>query len=189
MQYEKLNKKALTCMYVKTVIQFIIVSVFLIILNLSFKEKWPVLVTGIIYGLIGLDFLYLLISPKIRYERYRYCLTEEELEVRRGLIVIKTEIVPIERLHKIEVSSGPFFRAFGLKEVLVTTAGGDVRISFLENEVADRIAQHLKKRINTIAQEERFADMEEEAGDEDHRIENAAGFSRYEEMEGQDGTE
>lgn len=161
MNYEKLSKEALTCMYIKTLLQFVIVAGGLIIVNILFQGDFPDFVSPMIYGMIGIDFLYVLISPKIRYERYRYRLTEEELEVRKGLIVIKTEIVPIERLHKIEVTSGPLFRAFHLKEVLATTAGGDIQISYLSDEIADEIAKHLKKRINTIAVEER--DVEKEA--------------------------
>lgn len=192
MKYEKLSKKALACMYVKTAVQFVFISVLILFLSLTCGDEWPKMVTGILYAGIGVDFLYLLISPKIRYERYRYRLTEEELEVRRGLIVIETEIVPIERLHKIEVSSGPFFQAFGLKEVLVTTAGGDVKVSYLENEVAEQIAKHLKKRINTIAKEERTIDAEEEAQlayYEDREIEAVTESADDAGMEEQDGTE
>lgn len=163
MKYEKLSKKALVCMYVKTAVQFVFIAVLVVFLSWTFGDEWSEMVTGILYGGIGVDFLYLMISPKIRYERYRYRLTEEELEVRRGLLVVETEIVPIERLHKIEISSGPFFRAFGLKEVLVTTAGGEVKVSYLEDEVAEQIAKHLKKRINNIAKEEHTVVSEEEA--------------------------
>lgn len=144
-------------MYLKSIIRFVFSTV--VILGCAFlaKEDIPEFVSIIIYIVVGIGFLDMLIAPRLRYERYRYILTEEEFEVRKGLIVVKTEIVPIERLHKIEVSSGPLFRAFGLKEVLATTAGGDVRVSFLEDETANQIAAHLKKRINTIAVEERNA--------------------------------
>lgn len=160
MDYKKLDKKAIACMYVKTFIQFVIIAGGLIVANVLFGENLPTVLSKIIYIVIGVDFLYLLISPKIRYERYRYRLTAEELEVQRGLVVIRTEIVPIERLHKIEVTSGPIFRAFHLKEVLATTAGGDIHISYLTDETADEIAGHLKKRINTIAVEERNVQKE-----------------------------
>lgn len=160
MKYEKLNKKALTCMYVQTIIRFVFVTGIIIVLDTLCREDWPPYVSLILYGVIGLFFLYLLIAPKVRYERYRYILNQEELEVRKGLIIINTEIVPIERLHKIEVSSGPILRAFGLKEVVATTAGSNIIVSYLDDEVAEAIAQHLKKRINTIVVEERNADTE-----------------------------
>ncbi len=150
MEYEKLGKRALACMYVKTFIQVLAVAV-LTVVACGLLD----IVGYILYGFLAVEFLYLLAAPKVRYERYRYRLTEEGIEVRKGLLVVKTEIVPIERLHKIEVSSGPIFRAFGLKEVLVTTAGGDLRVSYLDNLVAERISVYLRKRINTIVAEER----------------------------------
>ena len=160
MNYKKLNKKAMTCMYVKTWITSVIMMVILLVVNGIFHDEWPGFVSGIIYGVVVLMVIYSLIAPKIRYERYRYILTEEEFEVREGLIMVTTEIVPIERLHKIEVSSGPIFRAFGLKAVKATTAGGEIEVSYLENEVAEQIAEHLKHRINSIAVEERNAELE-----------------------------
>ncbi len=165
MDYKKLNKKAMTCMYVKTWIANIIWIPGLLAVCILLKDEIPSVVRGIMYGLVVLIVLYSLIAPKLRYERYRFLLTEEEFSVRKGLIVTKTEIVPIERLHKIEVSSGPIFRAFGLKEIKVTTAGGEINVSYLDNEVADRIADHLKIRINTIAVEERSADVSDDKED------------------------
>lgn len=165
MNYKKLNKKAMTCMYVKTWIGSIIWIVVMVVSNILLKDEIPSIISGVIYGFVVVIILYSLIAPKIRYERYRFLLTEEEFAVRKGLIVTKTEIVPIERLHKIEVSSGPIFRAFGLKEIKVTTAGGEINVSYLEDAIADQIAEHLKKRINTIAVEERNAELAEENQD------------------------
>lgn len=139
--------------------------------------------------------LYFLIAPKVRYERYRYILNEEELEVRKGIVTIKTQIVPIERLHKIEVSCGPILRAFGLKDVLATTAGSDIKVEFLTDEVAEKIAEYLKKRINAIVVEEREAVREEETAlenketvleDKETVLEEKESVSR--ELEGEDGT-
>lgn len=161
MEYRKLDKKALTCMYVKEWIGSIIWIVLLLLSNFLLADEIPTFVSYIIYGVVAFIVVISLIAPKVRYERYRYLLSEEEFAVRRGLIVTTTEIVPIERLHKIEVSSGPIFRAFGLKEIKVTTAGGEIKVSYLANEVADRIAEHLKIRINAIAVEERNAEAAE----------------------------
>ena len=61
----------------------------------------------------------------------------------------------MERLHKIEVSQGPFDRMFGLSTVRVTTAGGDVNIKFLKDNIAEEIAEMLKSKINDIVIAER----------------------------------
>ncbi|MDD6071608.1 MAG: PH domain-containing protein [Clostridiales bacterium] len=188
MKYEKLGKKALTCMYVKSLITFFIVTVVILVVNGLCKEEWPGFISYILYGIIGVQLLYVLVAPKIRYERYRYRLSEEGIEVREGLIVVTTQIVPIERLHKIEVSSGPIFRAFGLKEVLVTTAGGELKISYLDNSIAERISEYLRKRINTIVAEEReAANASKESAVENFQEQNMTVQSKQQETEAQDG--
>ena len=98
-----------------------------------------------------LALLYIIAAPHVRYERYRYCIDEEAIRVRSGLFWVSESIVPIERLHKLELSQGPVDRRFGLANVQVTTAGGDVSIKFLTIEKAEEIAETLKKKINTLA--------------------------------------
>lgn len=102
-----------------------------------------------------LSIIYIIAAPKVRYERYRYCIDSEAIRVREGLLWISESIVPIERLHKIEVSQGPVARMFGLFTVCVTTAGGDVDIKFLQEEKANEIAETLKIKINSIVTAER----------------------------------
>lgn len=105
----------------------------------------------ICYGLIGVMIISTLIGPNIRYHRYQYLINEECIEVKEGYWFIERNIVPIERMHKIKMERGPIDRLFGLTKVVVTTAGGDVTIRFLEEQKAEYIACQLKKKINAIA--------------------------------------
>lgn len=161
MKYEKLNKNALKCMYVVALITFLITGGILATVGMLLKNHVigsgdiAQLIGNILLCLIPLELVLELITPKIRYERYRYLLNDEEINVYEGIFVVTRTIVPIERLHKLEVSAGPIDRMFGLAKVLVTTAGGDVCIRFLENEKADFIADTLKKKINEVALEEK----------------------------------
>lgn len=78
LEYEKLNKKAIKCMFLGTLIQFIIASTILAVIGWFFKGIIPMIIQYIILGLIILDLIYLLVSPKVRYEsnyswrRYKY---------------------------------------------------------------------------------------------------------------------
>ena len=153
MKYQKLSKKAISCMFVAGIVQFIIVGAMIGVGMFVGRDEWVVLLIGGI--VLALDLLYVLISPKVRYERYRYILNEEEIDVIEGFIFTKRNIVPIERLHKIAVLKGPIDRVFGLAKVVVTTAGGDVTVRFMEDEKADQIAESLKNRINEISLDEK----------------------------------
>ena len=159
MEYEKLNKKAIKCMFLGTLVQFTIVTAILFAVWWNFKNILPTVVQGVMLGLFVVDLVYLLASPKIRYEKYRYCITKDRIDVKEGFIFTERNIVPIERLHKIAIEKGPIDNIFGLSKVIVTTAGGDVTISFLEDEKANFIVDSLKDKINQIAIDEKNADL------------------------------
>lgn len=150
MNYEKPSKKAIGCMYVASAILYIIlITIIILALNLFIPNHF-ILFRNILMGIIGLLILEWMISPPIRFHRYRYLINEEGIDVKEGYIWTKRTIVPIERLHKIAVSQGPVDRLFSLSKVIVTTAGGDVVIRFLTEKETDFITSTLKNRINDI---------------------------------------
>lgn len=74
---------------------------------------------------------------------------------------IERNIVPIERLHKISIKKGPIDRMFNLSKVIVTTAGGDVTIRFLEDKKSNLISNSLKDKINKIAIESKIQNIDD----------------------------
>ncbi len=154
--YRKLEKSAINCMRISSIIVF---GCFLLpgsILAVIFADeilKEFIIAFGILWALA---LIYIAIAPKVRYERYRYSLDESAIRVRSGLFWVSEEIVPMERLHKLQTSQGPIDRIFKLSKLSVTTAGGDVTIKFLKDEQAEEIAEALKKKINDIAIAERM---------------------------------
>ena len=103
-----------------------------------------------------------LASPYFRYHRYRYSINEECIDIKEGYQFVKRNIVPIERLHKLQTLKGPIDQMFKVAKVVVTTAGGDVTIRFLEEEKAEQIAENLRGRINEIVVSQREEDGEED---------------------------
>lgn len=149
-QYNKLSKNALVCMYIVSgIVNVIFAAVIVVLWRMFFSgEQWAMIVA---IGLLIICVLELLVAPMIRYRRYRYYVDDECIDVKEGLFFTERNIVPIERLHKIAVNRGPIDNILGLAKVSVTTAGGDVVIRFLDVDVADRVAETLKHRINQIA--------------------------------------
>ncbi|MBE6024815.1 MAG: hypothetical protein E7231_16825 [Cellulosilyticum sp.] len=156
MNYQKLNPKAKGCMYVAEGIMSILGIIIILGLN-----QWLWLPKGIkfasivSYGVIVVLLLNALIGPPLRYNRYGYAISEDCIDIKEGYFFVNRYIVPIERLHKLKMESGPIDHLFGLTKLTVTTAGGDVTIRFLEEKVAQQIADWLKYRINTIALDEK----------------------------------
>ena len=151
MNYQKLSKKAKGCMLMAELIVSVIATAVILVIWMLIKDAATFIPAFLIYGIVALMWISCIVTPFVRYERYRYRFTDEEIDVKEGIIGIERNIVPIERLHKIAMQSGPIDRMFGLTKVIVTTAGGDVTIRFLEVEKAEEIVERLKTRINQYA--------------------------------------
>ena len=157
--YEKLSKQARYCMMTAEAVWGLIITaigglVWFLANDASDAVNW-------IWVGVAAFWILMLIMPHVRYERYRYRFTDEEIDVKEGFIMIRRDIVPIERLQKVATASGPIDRMFGLSKVIVTTAGANVTIRFLRSETADQIVEKLKKRINEYAVTEREKAIEE----------------------------
>ena len=165
LSYEKLSRRALNCMYTAGVIAGVIViavigavDYFWIFPDDIVVGKWVSLILAV------LTLIDILFSPYFRYHRYRYSINEECIDIIEGYLFVKRNIVPIERIHKIQTKKGPIDQLFRVAKVIVTTGGGDVTLSFLEDERAEQIADSLRKRINEIVSEQRLQSGQEQTG-------------------------
>ena len=160
--YEKLSKRALYCMYVAGVITGVIVLAVLAAVGVFWIFPQDITVgKWILRILAALTLLDVLVSPYFRYHRYRYSINEECIDVIEGYLFVKRNIVPIERLHKLQTKKGPIDQMFKVAKMVVTTGGGDVTLSFLEEEKAEQLAESLQKRINEIAADQRKQQRED----------------------------
>ena len=159
---EKLSKRALGCMYVATAIGSFVAIAGIVVANILWLIPNDIKIGEMIsIGAVIILIIHTLISPYFRFHRYRYEITEEYIDVQEGYIFVERNLVPLERLHKMQTNRGPIDRMFKVAKVTVTTAGGDVTLRFLDEEKADYIAESLSKRINQIVMEQRDEDGEE----------------------------
>ena len=163
MKYEKLSKRALGCMYVATALASVIALAVIGAVNwLWIFPKDMDMLKAVSLALVILTLFDALASPYFRYHRYRYSINEECIDIKEGYLFVKRNIVPIERLHKLQTLKGPIDQMFKVAKGVVTTAGGDVTIRFLEEEKAEQIAENLRGRINEIVVSQREEDGEED---------------------------
>lgn len=153
--YEKLSKKAIGCMMINEVIVAVIFTVAACVAYFLLQDEELPFRFNYIWMALAVIWVICIGAPLIRYQRYRYRFSDEDIDMREGFLFVHRDIVPIERLHKIALESGPVDRIFGLAKVIVTTAGGDVTIRFIENDAAEQIVDKLKTRINQYAVEKR----------------------------------
>jgi uncharacterized protein len=82
---------------------------------------------------------------KRRFATWGYAEREDDLLVRRGVLVSRLSVVPYGRMQFIDVRAGPFERSLGLATVHMHTAAAasDARIPGLEGDEAARLRDRL----------------------------------------------
>lgn len=158
---EKLSKRALGCMYTAAIVAGVMELAVIGVVNVLWFFPSDIGIGKSISLVLCIIILaHTAFSPYFRFHRYRYSINNEFIDIREGYIFVERNIVPIERLHKMQTLHGPIDRIFKVAKVVVTTAGGDVTLRFLDEEKAEFIAETLGKRINQIVTEQRENDGE-----------------------------
>ena len=97
--------------------------------------------------------LCLVVLPPVRYARWRYQLSDDYLDIARGIVWRKRFIIPFIRVQNTDTRQGPIQRAFGLASATVATAAGEHEIPGLASEVADQLRDKAAE-LARIAQED-----------------------------------
>ena len=97
---------------------------FAIVVAVDPGESWAgVVCIALVAALVGMLFIFLVILPPIRYVRWRYELSDEYLDIAKGIIWRKR----------------PILRAFKLASVTVSTAAGSHEIPGLDTQSAEEL--------------------------------------------------
>jgi membrane protein YdbS with pleckstrin-like domain len=129
-------------------------------------RRWVVLLVVTPLGLVGAVLLALLSGPEAglsgllavlvltglllvaverRFAAWGYLEREDDLLVRRGVLVRRTSVVPYGRMQYVDVTAGPLARRFGLAMVTLHTAAAatDASIPGLRADEAARLRDRL----------------------------------------------
>jgi membrane protein YdbS with pleckstrin-like domain len=87
----------------------------------------------------------LLLAVQRRYAAWGYLEREDDLLVRRGVLVRRTSVIPYGRMQYVDVTAGPVARRYGLATVTMHTAAAatDATIPGLRAEEATRLRDRL----------------------------------------------
>lgn len=149
--YKRLNPKSKTAMYYKNLIWLAVVAaIAALFLWIAVVNEYHISVIIIACVIAAICAVYLLVGPLVFYAFYRYQVNSEKVDVRYGIIFKKRIVVPIERIHQVEIRVGPINNMLGLANVVIMTAGGVAVIQFLEREEANAITEDLNTIVNKI---------------------------------------
>ncbi|WP_255149561.1 PH domain-containing protein [Halorarius halobius] len=97
--------------------------------------------------------------------RFDYELTEDTLDIRSGVLSVRTREIPYRRVQNVDLSRNPVQRALGLTEVRVETAGGgetEARLRYVDDEEASRLQREIGRRKRGDTAEEDAAETAEQ---------------------------
>jgi membrane protein YdbS with pleckstrin-like domain len=103
--------------------------------------------------LIGALFMYLLIGllyPKLRWQRWKYDVSEKEVDLLRGIIIKKRTLVPINRVQHVDTRQGPVYRRFGLSSVTISTAATTHETPALDDETANELRNTISALVRKV---------------------------------------
>lgn len=146
--YKSLDRDSIKVMRINAIISGIILFIICTILFLIFKDENQTVkvIALIVYILIIINIvLNITLYTNIRYKRYKYMVTDEKIEVIKGLFQLQRTIILIGRVQKIDEFHGPIDRKFNLANVSIQTAAGVAEIKFLKDEEAEDIINRVNK--------------------------------------------
>lgn len=118
-------------------------AIIVVVITYSADWLWPWSVLILLFPLL-ITILQVFIIPPLEWRRWRYEVTEREIDMQRGVFVMTRTLVPMSRVQHVDTRQGPLLRYYGLSTVTITTAGGGHEIPGLSVDVAadvrDRIA-------------------------------------------------
>ena len=97
--------------------------------------------------------VWLVVLPPIRFMRWRYELSDDYLDIARGIVWRKRFVIPFIRVQNTDTRQGPILRAFGLASVTVATAAGEHEIPGLDSETAEQLRDKAAE-LARLAQED-----------------------------------
>lgn len=97
--------------------------------------------------------VWLVILPPIRFMRWRYELSENYLDIAKGIVWRKRYVIPFIRVQNTDTRQGPILRMFGLASVTVATAAGEHEIPGLSADVAEQLRDRAAE-LARLAQED-----------------------------------
>lgn len=86
-----------------------------------------------------------LVAVERRFRAWGYAEREDDLLVRRGVLLQRTSVVPYGRMQYVDVTAGPLDRRYGLATVTLHTAAAatDASVPGLRTEEAARLRDRL----------------------------------------------
>ncbi|WP_107948844.1 PH domain-containing protein [Lysinibacillus parviboronicapiens] len=145
----QISRKGLTVWRLYGVIQTVVLIIVAAFVCYGvYYFEWPTFIYFIAGAVVLLSvILSVYLFPKIRWDRWRYEVREQEIEVQHGLFVVKRTLIPMVRVQHVDTTQGPILKRYNLGNISISTAATVHTIPALIMDEADG----LRARISELA--------------------------------------
>jgi uncharacterized protein len=142
---QRISKRALTLWRIYGVIQVAIVVLLTIGLAVAvFLWNWPWWLLLIALGIILIELIVTTwIVPAFRWKRWRYEVSEQDIDLQYGIFIVTRTLVPMVRVQHVDTEQGPLLRKFRLSTISISTAATIHKIPALDENEAERLRQSI----------------------------------------------
>ena len=93
--------------------------------------------------------LFVFITSKIYFKKWKYELSDEGLRIQRGVIGQKASLLKWYKVQTVKIQQGIYQQRKDLADIYFSTAGGTIRIPYIELEKARNIKNFVLYKIET----------------------------------------
>lgn len=142
---QRISKRALTLWRIYGVIHSFILLLITTGLNVAvFLWNWPWWLAAGAGGVTVLDaILFIWVIPGLRWKRWRYEVSEQNIDLQHGIFIITRTLVPMVRVQHVDTEQGPLLRKFRLSTISISTAATIHKIPALDEDEAERLRQSI----------------------------------------------
>ncbi len=151
MKYQKLNKRAYTYIFSYVLFYAILINIFLIvgsvILNKYLLKEYSMIANLILIPMIMLVYACVFLIPEVVIRNHMYSVDDKKVEVISGIFFIHRRIVMLDKVYKIAVKKTIIGRILKVASITFTTAGGSVKLSYIDEKRAEKLVSDINKKI------------------------------------------
>ncbi|MGM0855128.1 MAG: PH domain-containing protein [Bacillota bacterium] len=115
-------------------------------ITLTVMFEWPQwIIATAVAVLILFTYLFVFFIPTIKWKRWRYEVREQEIELQRGIFIVKRTLVPMVRVQHVDTVQGPILKKYRLATITISSAATVHEIPALDVEEADELRNSISQ--------------------------------------------
>ncbi|SDJ45105.1 putative membrane protein [Salimicrobium halophilum] len=158
MSEKRLHPAAILFQFIKSLKDMALGLLPIIVISFNGDTLW--------YAVIGAAVLVVLLSLMafVKWLRFSYLITEDELQIKQGIVIRKERRISKNRIQSIDLTQSLIHRIFGLTKVQIETAGSDENVDASLSAVlfseGERVQSELKTGKRTSLEDEEEVEKE-----------------------------